>query len=145
VISGCICITHDHKALFRQFCREAHFCFSNVRVLVGKPFQCQANVDPPLSTAMIIGTNHPTNDNEYTATRKKVLFDHIFSRHSHNHPPPKVVSTVLKEVKSLFHMCSHVCKREKLYMDDPHVDNQTKFTVMFTNTLDGHAMFENKA
>jgi hypothetical protein len=25
------------------------------------------------------------------------------------------------------------------------VDNQTKFTVMFTNTLDGHAMFENKA
>lgn len=30
-------------------------------------------------------------------------------------------------------------------MDDPHVDNQTKFTVMFTNTLDGHAMFENKA
>jgi hypothetical protein len=39
---------------------RVHFCLSNARVLVGKPFQYQALVAFPLSTTMTTGTSLPT-------------------------------------------------------------------------------------
>jgi hypothetical protein len=72
------------------YARGGHFCLSNVRVFIGKPFHYQALVACPLSTTMTIGTNLsiplpiPTVKHQ---EKKNVLFDHIFCRPFQNARP----------------------------------------------------------
>jgi hypothetical protein len=108
------------SALFRAYqmgscslCPGAHFCLSNTRVLVGKPFQFQAPVASPLHNHD--HWNKPPHPTTNTVRRAPKIRRYCLTISSvdppKTNPPSKAVSTVWKEVKSQVHTCLCLCKK----------------------------------
>jgi hypothetical protein len=102
-------------------CPGAHFCLSNTRVfvvLVGKLFQYQTPVAFPFSTTMTIGTNLPTPLPILTMKHRKKWYCSTISsvdppKTNPTAPVPfKAGSTLQEKVRSLVHMCLHLCKKK---------------------------------